>query len=154
MFHKSHERSFSTPYLPQGLARFILVLQKHPKLVTYKAQAYHVKCTYNTGEKTITIGFNVSMLTTAGTIANTGPPPTCLMKITDPSGGPIDKAEIGDLLMLRIQVEPSSKYLSYSNLTFYLAILYLHTAEMYNTVQYINFAWDPLPNTILLYDIT
>lgn len=93
-----------------GLARFILVLQKHPKLVTYKAQAYHVKCTYNTGEKTITIGFNVSMLTTAGTIANTGPPPTCLMKITDPSGGPIDKAEIGDLLMLRIQVEPSNIY--------------------------------------------
>ncbi|KAK8736183.1 hypothetical protein OTU49_004861, partial [Cherax quadricarinatus] len=93
-----------------GLARFILVLQKHPKLVTYKAQAYHVKCTYNTGEKTITIGFNVSMLTTAGTIANTGPPPTCLMRITDPSGGTIDKAEIGDLLMLRIQVEPSNIY--------------------------------------------
>ncbi|KAK7075249.1 hypothetical protein SK128_022663 [Halocaridina rubra] len=93
-----------------GLARFILVLQMHPKLVTYKAQAYHVKCTYNTGEKTITIGFNVAMLTTAGTIANTGPPPTCLMQITNPSGGSIDKAEIGDLLMLRVQVEPSNIY--------------------------------------------
>ncbi|MPC58354.1 Cuticlin-1 [Portunus trituberculatus] len=97
-----------------GLARFILVLQKHPKLVTYKAQAYHVKCTYNTGEKTITIGFNVSMLTTAGTIANTGPPPTCLMKITDPDGDSINKAEIGDLLMLRIQVEPSNIYGGYA----------------------------------------
>ena len=85
------------------------MLQKHPKLVTYNAQAYHVKCTYNTGEKTITIGFNVSMLTTAGTIANTGPPPTCLMQITDPSGDSIDKAEIGDLLMLKVKVEPSSK---------------------------------------------
>lgn len=95
--------------LSQGLARFILVLQKHPKLVTYNTQAYHVKCTYNTGEKTITIGFNVSMLTTAGTIANTGPPPTCLMKITDPNGDSIEKAEIGDLLMLRVVVEPSSK---------------------------------------------
>lgn len=81
----------------------------HPKLVTYKAQAYHVKCTYNTGEKTIAIGFNVSMLTTAGTIANTGPPPTCIMRITDPNGGPIQNAEIGDLLMLRVEVEPSSK---------------------------------------------
>ncbi|ROT61489.1 Neurogenic locus Notch protein [Penaeus vannamei] len=93
-----------------GLARFILVLQKHPKLVTYKAQAYHVKCTYNTGEKTITIGFNVSMLTTAGTIANTGPPPTCIMKITDQNGDDIRGAEIGDLLMLRVQVEPSNIY--------------------------------------------
>lgn len=94
----------------QGLARFILVLQKHPKLVTYKAQAYHIKCTYNTGEKTIGIGFNVSMLTTAGTIANTGPPPTCLMKITDQYGGDITRAEIGDLLQLRIVVEPSHIY--------------------------------------------
>lgn len=86
------------------------MLQKHPKLVTYKAQAYHVKCTYNTGEKTITIGFNVSMLTTAGTIANTGPPPTCVMRITNPNGDAIDKAEIGDLLMLQIQVDPSGQY--------------------------------------------
>lgn len=93
-----------------GLARFILVLQKHPKLVTYKAQAYHIKCTYNTGEKTIAIGFNVSMLTTAGTIANTGPPPTCLMKITDQNGGDITRAEIGDLLQLRVIVEPSHIY--------------------------------------------
>ncbi|XP_047739044.1 uncharacterized protein LOC108675679 isoform X2 [Hyalella azteca] len=93
-----------------GLARFILVLQKHPKLVTYKAQAYHIKCTYNTGEKTIAIGFNVSMLTTAGTIANTGPPPTCLMKITDQYGGDITRAEIGDLLRLRVIVEPSHIY--------------------------------------------
>ena len=97
-------------FLLQGLARFILVLQKHPILVTYKAQAYHIKCTYNTGEKTINIGFNVSMLTTAGTIANTGPPPTCEMKITDQYGGPIDRAEIGDLLQLRIIVEPSHIY--------------------------------------------
>ena len=64
-----------------GLARFVLVLQKHPKLVTYKAQAYHIKCSYDTGEKALNIGFNVSMLTTAGTIQNTGPPPTCEMKV-------------------------------------------------------------------------
>lgn len=78
--------------------------------MTYKAQAYHIKCTYNTGEKTIAIGFNVSMLTTAGTIANTGPPPVCLMKITDQYGGDITRAEIGDLLQLRVVVEPSHIY--------------------------------------------
>lgn len=93
----------------KGLARFVLVIQKHPKLVTFDSQAYHVKCTYSTGEKTITIGFNVSMLTTAGTIANTGPPPVCLMKITNQRGGDINQAEIGDLLLLNIIVEPSGE---------------------------------------------
>lgn len=42
-----------------GEASFILVIQKHPKLVTYRARAYHIKCVYNTGEKTVTLGFNV-----------------------------------------------------------------------------------------------
>lgn len=97
----------------------------HPKLVTYKAQAYHVKCTYNTGEKTIAIGFNVSMLTTAGTIANTGPPPTCIMRITDPNGGPIQNAEIGDLLMLRVEVEPSSKYSTLIHVIFSACLLFI-----------------------------
>ena len=86
--------------------------------MTYKAQAYHVKCIYNTGEKTINIGFNVSMLTTAGTIQNTGRPPTCLMKITDQFGGDINRAEIGDLLMLRVIVEPSRMYLHLSIFNF------------------------------------
>lgn len=105
----SKAHSFSKLEIPlwQGLARFILVIQKHPKLVTYMAQAYHVKCTYSTGERTISLGFNVSMLTTAGTIANTGPPPRCLMKITNQRGGDISQAEIGDLLHLNIIVEPS-----------------------------------------------
>ena len=53
------------------------------------------------------------MLTTAGTIANTGPPPTCLMKITDQFGGDISRAEIGDLLMLRVIVEPSGVFSFY-----------------------------------------
>lgn len=87
----------------------MLVIQKHPKLVTYKAQAYHIRCVYNTGEQNVTLGFNVSMLTTAGTIANTGPPPTCLMKIVTHTGQEIDSAEIGDNLMLQVDVQPSSK---------------------------------------------
>lgn len=93
-----------------GQASFVLVIQKHPKLVTYKAQAYHIKCVYQTGEQNVTLGFNVSMLTTAGTIANTGPPPTCTMKIVTPTGQEINSAEIGDNLMLQVDVQPGSIY--------------------------------------------
>lgn len=96
--------------LLQGEASFVLVIQKHPKLVTYKAQAYHIKCLYQTGEQNVTLGFNVSMLTTAGTIANTGPPPTCLMKIVTHTGQEISAAEIGDNLMLQVDVQPASIY--------------------------------------------
>lgn len=93
-----------------GQASFVLVIQKHPKLVTYKAQAYHIKCVYATTEQNVTIGFNVSMLTTAGTIANTGPPPTCMMKIVTSSGQEISSAEIGENLMLQVDVHPTSIY--------------------------------------------
>lgn len=92
-----------------GLASFVLVIQKHPKLVTYKAQAYHIRCVYQTGEQNVTLGFNVQMLTTAGTIANTGPPPTCAMKIVTQTGEAINSAEIGDNLMLQVEVQPASK---------------------------------------------
>lgn len=78
--------------------------------MTYKAQAYHIKCIYQTGEQNVTLGFNVSMLTTAGTIANTGPPPVCIMKIVAQNGNEINSAEIGDNLMLQVEVQPSSKY--------------------------------------------
>lgn len=92
-----------------GVASFVLVIQRHPKLVTFKAQAYHVKCIYNTGEQNVTFGFNVSMLTTAGTIANTGPPPICTMRIVTQNGQEINSAEIGDNLMLQVEVQPSSE---------------------------------------------
>jgi hypothetical protein len=85
------------------------VIQKHPKLVTYKAQAYHVKCLYKTGQKTVTLGFNVSMITTAGTIANTGPPPTCVMRIVTASGNEISSAVIGERLMLIVEIQPNSE---------------------------------------------
>lgn len=114
-----------------GVASFVLVIQKHPKLVTYKAQAYHIKCVYQTGEQNVTLGFNVSMLTTAGTIANTGPPPICAMKIVTHNGQEINSAEIGDNLMLQVDVQPACMsihcpYLSNINLqkqiTSFLAI--------------------------------
>ena len=89
----------------QGEAKFVLVIQKHPKLVTYKAQAYRIRCVYNTGEQNLNIGFNVSTLTTAGTIANTGPAPTCTMRICNSNGDDISQAEIGDQLMLKVEVK-------------------------------------------------
>ncbi|PNF22176.1 hypothetical protein B7P43_G05064 [Cryptotermes secundus] len=93
-----------------GQASFVLVIQKHPELVTFEAQAYHIKCVYQTGEQNVTLGFNVSMLTTAGTIANTGPPPTCIMKIITQTGQEINQAEIGDNLQLQVEVQPASIY--------------------------------------------
>jgi len=96
--------------LVNGEASFILVIQKHPKLMTFKAQAYRVRCVYDTAEKSVTVGFNVSMLTTAGTISNTGPPPICTMKICLPTGDEVNRAVIGDSLMLKVQVEPIGIY--------------------------------------------
>jgi hypothetical protein len=93
-----------------GEAKFVLVIQKHPKLVTYKAQAYRIRCVYNTGEQNLNIGFNVSTLTTAGTIANTGPAPTCTMRICNSNGDDISQAEIGDQLMLKVEVSPREIY--------------------------------------------
>ena len=93
-----------------GEASFVLVVQKHPRLVTYRARAYHIKCVYSTGERTVTLGFNVSMITTSGTIANTGPPPTCLMSICTLDGREISSAEIGDDLLLKVDVQPDFIY--------------------------------------------
>lgn len=84
-------------------------MQKHPKLVTSNAKAFHIKCIYQTGEQNVTLAFNVSMLTTAGTIANTGPPPTCSMRIVSRSGSQVSSAEIGENLVLQVDVQPSSK---------------------------------------------
>jgi len=97
-----------------GEAGFVLVVQKHPRLVTYRARAYHIKCVYSTGERTVTLGFNVSMITTSGTIANTGPPPTCLMSICTLDGREISSAEIGDDLLLKVDVQPDFIYGGYA----------------------------------------
>lgn len=93
----------------QGDAHFILVIG-HAKLMTFKSQAYRIRCIYDTGDRNINLGFNVSMLTTAGTIANTGPPPTCTMRICNSNGDDIAQAEIGDTLMLKVEVSPGEIY--------------------------------------------
>ncbi len=94
----------------QGEAKFVLVVQKHPKLMTFKAQAYRIRCLYHTGDVHFHESFNVSTLTTAGTIANTGPAPTCTMEICNANGAPIETAQIGDALMLKVKVQPGAIY--------------------------------------------
>lgn len=85
-------------------------MQDHLKLVTSNAKAFHIKCIYQTGEKNVTLAFNVSMLTTAGTIANTGPPPVCAMKIVTRTGDTVSSATVGENLTLQVDVQPSSKF--------------------------------------------
>lgn len=51
------------------------------------------------------------MITTSGTIANTGPPPTCVMTISSADGREVTSAEIGDDLLLRVDVQPDCKNL-------------------------------------------
>lgn len=65
---------------------------------------------YNTGERVVTLGFNVSMITTSGTIQNTGPPPTCTLSICTLDGNEVSSAEIGDDLLLKVNVQPDFIY--------------------------------------------
>ena len=108
--------------MENGEASFILVIQKHPKLMTTKAQAYRVRCVYDTPEKSVTVGFNVSMLTTAGTISNTGPPPICTMKIVLPSGQEVRSAVIGDTLLLKVEVQPIGAFIHLLNNPLFVSV--------------------------------
>jgi len=86
------------------------VVQKNNKLVTYNAQAYSIKCIYATGDRTVSAGYDLTIDTPNGTIGEVGPPPVCSMRIVTTSGGPIESAQLGEPLLLRVTVEPSSIY--------------------------------------------
>ncbi|XP_065203537.1 neurogenic locus notch homolog protein 1-like [Planococcus citri] len=91
-------------------ANFILVLQNHPKLATLKTQAYHIKCAYAANETSFSLGYNVSLTSIAATIANLGPPPVCVMRVVTPTGQEPQSAEIGEDLILQVDVQPSHVY--------------------------------------------
>jgi hypothetical protein len=57
------------------------------------------------------------MLTTAGTIANTGPPPTCSMRICNSNGEDISRAEVGDSLMLKVTIQYGTTFQVIPDLT-------------------------------------
>ncbi|XP_065203536.1 neurogenic locus notch homolog protein 1-like [Planococcus citri] len=112
----SHTEVFKVPFGSCGLihtnnqANFILVLQNHPKLATFKTQAYHIKCAYGASEKNFSVGYHVSVTSTAGTIANQGPAPICVMKVVTSTGQETQSAEIGEDLILQVDVQPSNVY--------------------------------------------
>ncbi|XP_013772076.1 uncharacterized protein LOC106457228 [Limulus polyphemus] len=89
-----------------------VVVQPHRKLVTNQGRGYHVRCRYQTKEKSIISNFNVSMLGTTPMYA-TAPMPVCTMKIFQ---GDFDHAfvaenvKIGDRLTLVINIDLQDIY--------------------------------------------
>lgn len=102
-----------------------VVVQPHRKLVTNQGRGYHIRCKYQTREKTITSNFNVSgsfaefrnpsdgsMIGTTPLTA-TAPMPGCTMKIFQ--GLPDDRlvaenVKIGDPLTLEIAIDNQDIY--------------------------------------------
>lgn len=89
-----------------------VVVQPHRKLVTNQGRGFHIRCRYQTKEKTITNFFNVSMLGTTPLVA-TAPMPGCSMKIFvgDSEEEVIaENVKIGDPLTLVINIDYQETY--------------------------------------------
>lgn len=89
-----------------------VVVQPHRKLVTNQGRGYHIRCKYQTREKTIMTNFNVSMLGTTPLTA-TAPMPGCTMKIfygASEDGRVAENVRIGDALTLVISIEEQAIY--------------------------------------------
>lgn len=100
--------TMSTDLSDGGVEYFnTIVVQPHRKLVTNQGRGYHIRCRYQTKDKTILSHFNVSMMGTTP-IAATAPMPGCSMKIY--SGDPeikkvAENVRIGDPLSLVVSIE-------------------------------------------------
>lgn len=97
-------------FLWQNLAEFVLVIQRHPSLVTIDSTAYNVRCEYRPGEKTVTYPVTVNVITKHGTIANAAPPPICRIIIANLDGSSVSSANIGESLQLKVEVTPYTVY--------------------------------------------
>ncbi|KAK3854146.1 hypothetical protein Pcinc_039351 [Petrolisthes cinctipes] len=89
-----------------------VVVQPHRKLVTNQGRGYHIRCKYQTQEKTVTNTFNVSFIGTTPLTA-TAPMPGCYMRIF--AGTPADKlvaenVRIGDPLTMVISLDDQEIY--------------------------------------------
>ncbi|KAK8743346.1 hypothetical protein OTU49_001386 [Cherax quadricarinatus] len=89
-----------------------VVVQPHRKLVTNQGRGYHIRCKYQTQEKTVTNAFNVSFIGTTPLTA-TAPMPGCYMRIF--AGSPSDRAvaenvRIGDPLTMVISLDDQEIY--------------------------------------------
>ncbi|KAI1280852.1 Cuticlin-1 [Halotydeus destructor] len=89
-----------------------VVVQPHRKLVTNQGKGYHIRCRYQTKEKTITNAFNVSMIGTTPVMA-TAPMPACTMKIYMAETTKelvAESVKIGDRLTLAIAIDYQDVY--------------------------------------------
>lgn len=89
-----------------------VVVQPHRKLVTNQGRGFHIRCRYQTKEKTITNFFNVSMLGTTPLVA-TAPMPGCTMKIfvgDSEEEVVAENVKIGDPLTLVIAIDQQEVY--------------------------------------------
>jgi len=89
-----------------------VVVQPHRKLVTNQGRGYHVRCRYQTQEKTLTNDFNVSALGTTPLTA-TAAMPASSMRIFygEPSEGLVaENVKIGDPLSLVVSIDEQDIY--------------------------------------------
>lgn len=89
-----------------------VVVQPHRKLVTNQGRGFHIRCRYQTKEKTITNFFNVSMIGTTPLVA-TAPMPGCSMKIfvgDSEEEVVAENVKIGDPLTLVISIDYQDVY--------------------------------------------
>jgi len=89
-----------------------VVVQPHRRLVTNQGRGYHIRCRYQTREKRISNGFNVSMIGTTPVMA-TAPMPSCSMKIfvSDTNNEIVaENVKIGDKLTLAISIDYQDIY--------------------------------------------
>ncbi|OQV25204.1 Fibrillin-1 [Hypsibius exemplaris] len=99
---------------PDGnLAEFILVVQRHPTLITIDATAFNIRCVYKEQPPvtvTASTGLTVRIITQHYTIANQAPPPECRIIIMNSDGTAVSNANIGQNLQLKVSVSPYGIY--------------------------------------------
>lgn len=89
-----------------------VVVQPHRKLVTNQGRGYHVRCKYQTNQKSIVSNVNVSMLGTTPMFA-TVPMPACTMKIFQEISDQefiAENVKIGERLTLVIKIDVQDIY--------------------------------------------
>lgn len=92
-----------------------VMVQPHRRLVTNQGRGYHIRCRYQTKDKTISNGqqFNVNMTNTTPVVASASMP-SCTMKIysaNDLTNEVVaENVKIGDKLQLQIQLEYQEVY--------------------------------------------
>lgn len=105
--------TMSTELVEGGVEYFnTIVVQPHRKLVTNQGRGFHIRCRYQTRDKTITNDINVSTMEPT-TLLATAPMPGCTMKIF--SGDPAHKevaenVKIGDPLTLVVAIDSQNMY--------------------------------------------